>query len=555
MNGTKHIAQVGIEKLGFYLFDFLSESNIQALGELYYACYGNDPSNGMVVSHNHGDAAFNISVSHKINAILGKSIESQFPDYRFFLSHFAVKKAGNENSFELHQDWSIVDESQFNSYQIWIPLKLSYPENGGMCFIPRSQHFNTNIRSGSFGIPAIPITSAVYPYLSYARIFPGQAVAFSNNLLHGSFSNPTDEDRISVIVNIVPKMADTTYFHFNNNTRQTEVYSIDAETLLTHLPRLEKGEMPLNYAPKAIIDAPKQNNKAISFSDVLDWIKTDRHELGLKDNYEFKQFDIIKDPILEKQINDQGYSVVDFLSTSALNILREKINYFFEDRTIYSGRYNSMDNLSVEKRKEAHEFIVSVITPLLAGLFKDYYCPISVFYSKRNDGVNDTGWHTDPFFVFNQHLEPFYSVWCPLYDIGEENGVLNVVPYSHRFTNKLVNPNFKWALEEQRSFFNDHKLSFELKAGQSILFDSRLVHGSPPNISAMQRDCIVLRVAHKDARFMSISPTEKNTDIFNVHSQSKDFFFGNAVSKHHEFPNTGTLIGTIKIFESTEHML
>jgi ectoine hydroxylase-related dioxygenase (phytanoyl-CoA dioxygenase family) len=41
-----------------------------------------------------------------------------------------VKSKGENGSLHPHQDWNIVDEREFNSYNIWLPLVDVNAENG-----------------------------------------------------------------------------------------------------------------------------------------------------------------------------------------------------------------------------------------------------------------------------------------------------------------------------------------------------------------------------------------------------------------------------------------
>lgn len=534
-----------LDQHGFGKINFTTPEKIDELKQLYQSSLFDDGVNGMTVSHNRGGYERSRFIHEEIFKILNPDVKRHFPGYRFFLSHFVVKHAGNQDSFQLHQDWNIVDEEKFKSFQIWIPFDLSYPENGGMFFIPGSHHFNKSLRSGSFGIPRIQIDKSIYPYLSYARLFPGQALVFGNNTFHGSFSNITAESRICALINIVEENAQTLYYHLNKKSNTTEIYPIDANGLLLHLPQLETGACLFTEAPLRSSPAPVQNQDSLTLSDLRNWIKNDRITLDLREDYEFHHYPLIKDAELEKKVNHEGYQVIDFLTEPEITALIHLFEKYFPDRSGFKGRYNSMNHQDSQARHEIHSEIARIIKQRLELYFKDYYTPICILYSKRADGVNDTDWHTDPTLSLNQQLEPVYTIWCPVIDIDERNGVLQVVPGSHRLVNKLVSPCFDdFSPTASRSaILNKHRKSFSLKAGQGILFDARLVHGSLPNFSDRERDCIVLKVAHLGTSFISLSPTDA-ADLFRLYEQSDDYFFSNVVTKHRDIADSGVLKGS-----------
>ena len=214
----------------------------------------------LTVTHNLENVLSPYQIHKAICDIVGIDLNKLLKSHHIFASHFAVKKAESEDSFHLHQDWSITDENNYQNFQIWIPLSTSYPENGGLCFIPESHNFFSNLRSGSISIPRIPITPEVYPYLSYCRLMKGEAVAFYPQTLHGSFINSSPEDRVGVILNIIEVNAPTYYFHQINDSI-IEKHAFEASLLFEHLPVLEKGQLPFKQLISTDTINQKSNDK------------------------------------------------------------------------------------------------------------------------------------------------------------------------------------------------------------------------------------------------------------------------------------------------------
>lgn len=544
----QELAQNKVENLGFYKFDFLSKEKIYKLKELYSKLFEQIQNKGMAVSHNQGGWHRNYEISNSIEEILKDELQEHFPNYDFFLAHFVIKKANHDEGFQLHQDWNIVDESKCNSYQIWVPLEYSYPENGGMCFLPKSHLFLKNLRSGSFDIPRIPIDSKLYPFLSYVRLFSGQAVAFSNSLFHGSFSNCSPEDRVSILINVVPKSEQTFYYH-DDGKGNAEVFSINAELLFKNLPVLEKGEMPFHNPIEVINKIYQRKNAEIGLSDLIKWSKEIRKELDLPEDYEFKDMQIVKNTSLEKEINSNGYSVIKLLTDAEIEKIFTLFSEHFPKREQYIGRYSSMDHKDSKERLLIHEKIQAIVRHRLDLFFKDYFCPISILYSKRADGISDTGWHSDPNFLLNQHLEPLYSIWCPIVPVNQENGVLNVIPKSHRFLNNLRHPCLDWPLAKEIKALDKLGKGFDLRAGEAIIYDARLIHGSPPNISMSERDCIVMRINPIGLTYYSMGLINKEKTQGVIYSEKEDYFYSDACINHAAESTTGNVEGKVYYFQ------
>jgi len=235
-----------LKKLGFARLNGFSLATLDKLQTLYSNHFQQlNSKSDLTVTHNLNNVLSPIQIHEAICTIVNTDLTNLLQGHRIFASHFAVKKAGSEGSFQLHQDWSITDEKNYENFQIWIPLNTSYPENGGLCFIPESHNFFSNLRSGSLSIPRIPITPEVHSYLSFCRLMKGDAVAFYPQTLHGSFINSSPEDRVGVILNIIEVNAPTYYFHQINNS-VIEKHEFDTILLFDHLPELEKGHRPFN---------------------------------------------------------------------------------------------------------------------------------------------------------------------------------------------------------------------------------------------------------------------------------------------------------------------
>ncbi len=520
-----------LENLGFARLSGFSHSTLEKLQTLYSNHFQQlNSKSDLTVTHNLNNVLSPIQIHEAICNIVGSDLDNLLIGHRIFASHFAVKKARSEGSFQLHQDWSITDENNYQNFQIWIPLSTSYPENGGLCFIPESHNFFSNLRSGSLSIPSIPITPKVYPYLSYSRLMKGEAVAFYLKTLHGSFINSSPEDRVGVILNILEEKAPSYYYHLTSD-EIVEKHKLDTKSLFEHLPILEKGVLPFSK----IISKEKNNqqsNNSINFDTILAKIRQISKEKNRPEDYEHKEVTILKNEELEYQINKNGFAIIEFLTSKEIEQLKTEFGKFFPDRSLFSGSYSSMSVLDNEQRKKAHEAIQAIIQERLELFFKDFECPISLFYSRRPDGKHKLDWHSDPAFNFNEHLVPIYSIWCPLQAVNQKCGGLKIIPKSHRIVPKLnlTYMNWKWPLEDHRKLLEKYEKSFNLEAGQALIYDTRIIHASDPNRCDFERDNIVMRILPKDSKYFKF--IRENKSIGQIYSLNKDYFFTDNAKNH-----------------------
>jgi ectoine hydroxylase-related dioxygenase (phytanoyl-CoA dioxygenase family) len=531
-----------LDKLGFCKLQLIDSCALTSLWAIYNEYYKDEKTltSDMTVTHNNPyTISKSLTVRKLIEEVVEPHVELHFKEFKIFASHFSIKKANSHTSFQLHQDWNVVDEAKYHNCQIWIPLEVSYPENGGMCFLPESHRFYQNHRSGSLGIPNVPIEPALHPFLSYTRLMPCEAAVFHNRTFHGSFINSTTVDRVAVIINIVSRQAPTKYFHYNAEEKSIHVYGLSSDDLFTNLPALERGECPFHFPPIENCPSGSLKNSLITAEDLITIAIRNKHLKGYPSDYEHRLLQILKNDDLEKQINHFGYGVIDLLDSADVLALKKLFNKFMPDRTIFEGAFSSMGAVKCDKWKLIHDSIQTIVKEKLDTYFTNYKVPISLFYTRNADGKRPLDWHSDPSFLLNEHLEPIYGIWCPLTDITPESGGLRIVPGSHRMVPKLnlTHLNATWSLGKYENILNKYSVAPILSAGQALIYDTRMVHSSLPNHSGIDRDNIVMRVTHSGAAFFKVVIGKTFPErIGDVYILPDSAFFDENITQHNKKP-------------------
>lgn len=91
------------------------------------------------------------------------------------------------------------------------------------------------------------------------------------------------------------------------------------------------------------------------------------------------------------------------------------------------------------------------------------------------------------------------TIWCPLVDVDERNGTLEVVPASHKLVPHIESataPSYFSAFIER---VPDYMISLPVPAGSGFIFDDSLVHGSPANAGTRPRIAVQVMCIPKDA--------------------------------------------------------
>jgi hypothetical protein len=237
--------------------------------------------------------------------------------------------------------------------------------------------------------------------------------------------------------------------------------------------------------------------------------------------------DIFKDPAQQAQFEADGYIVFDLLSEAEVVHLRE----FYHSHTPVEkpayGFHVSLDDKNRDQAALVTEELYRLMTPKLEVLFQDYQVFTASFVIKETNPKGVVPPHQDWTFVDESQYWSA-TLWTPLVDVDMDNGCLGVVKGSHKFWNWArcsPSPQFKTPLGEHMFTIFPYLQLVPLKAGQSIMFDNRTIHGSPPNTTPEARLAAGIGVTHKDAQLFHhyLLPNTKPETI-EVYAMDRGFF-------------------------------
>lgn len=119
----------------------------------------------------------------------------------------------------------------------------------------------------------------------------------------------------------------------------------------------------------------------------------------------------------------------------------------------------------------------------------------------------------------------YYSmgIWCPLIDVNETNGCIQVIPGSHRWFKSIRShsmPSVIFKFEE----VNDYLTPVPLKKGDAVIFAHNLFHGSKPNTTNENRPAAYIGVISKEAQLIHYI---KNENLITEIKADNQFFVEN----------------------------
>lgn len=534
------IYQKAMEEQGFNLFPFLSANEVNALQKLFDENVENGQIAGMYANHNRNEVAKSKKISKEIIQILNEKLSLFFEDFSPFVAHFVVKNPRTTQEFSLHQDWNIVDEKKYKSYHIWMPLSLTHQGNGGMFVVPKSHQFFNNHRSGSLGTPVLQ-TSETLQNLKTDLIIPaGNALCWHDATFHGSYPNLSGEARISVVLVVHEKKAPNFYYHYNNETEKIDLYPLSADSLLENLPTLEKGNLPETWEKTDSIPMQTINNRNIEINQIKEaYRKVNEKNIDI--------LPILNSESLSKKLREDGFIIFkDFLDyeniQEALKILNTKSNF---QNYMDQPRYTSMEKESVGNKNTISSKIECFLSPLFNVILNNYKCPVFQFFIKMPHSDGEVGMHTDTTLLLNPAIEPHYGIWIPLQDVDENSGTLMLAKGSHQWYNGVLTSSVNWPFFPYLSKIEAKAIKLNLKAGDLVVFDNRLIHGSTFNASEKPRLCIAGRVTHQYSQYYSFFKENPNEEMISVYEEADDFYLNEQFNGDKDISPTGKFIGKI----------
>lgn len=261
---------------------------------------------------------------------------------------------------------------------------------------------------------------------------------------------------------------------------------------------LEKIKQILIGEPKAEpIDFSRYGNNIFADSQVLDKLKRD------------------------------GYCVVPFLKPDEVKPLYEDFQQILKmsegQRTDFFWVSAFSPNMDLRQfSKHSLETKFKEFLPRVFNELAEFMGGTFLVKPPTKEGKNDP--HQD-----SAHVDEAkeYSVYCwvPLVDINDNNGPMYAIKGSHLWGNKYRSTVVPWLYKNILDELLHFGTPAYMKAGEMLIFDSALVHFTPPNTTSAPRPAINYFVKPKSSPLLYYF-TDKNTPkgMVEEFALSKEFY-------------------------------
>lgn len=471
------ILQSQLLKNGYVVLDLLPRESLDSLREFYSQTKKTVPPGPISTTQFSSDRNHRHLVDNQVRPLITRHLESLLPGYKSILSYFFHQNPGFGSRLRVHQDWTVVDESKFTALTIWCPLVDTNFENGPFHVVTGSHLFLNNHRGTNITLPY----ESILPYIEHQFTSPlylkaGQAIIYDQRLWHFSPDNMSNSPLPVAATIMIPEEAPLLHCIGNkggdSESVKVDIFNIKDDFFIS---TNFNNELKLSN-PIARINQNGSNMSETDFDNLIGSnFKTSRK--------------ILHDKNLEVDLLDKGFVKIPLLSKEQVEACKELFNRV--DAANEKSRYNSLEILAGNHRETVNAELKRILGDTVLSHLDDYKFIGFNLAVKRSGPKTEFPVHIDDIHV-NEAQGNSINCWIPLVDVSEHNGTLYMVPGSHKLPQPLRGIGLPFAFEDKQELINKFRVKINMKAGDALLFHSKMIHGSDANLDSENRPAIII---------------------------------------------------------------
>lgn len=222
-----------LETEGYVVLTFYNTEDIELLQE-FYLTHTKTNHSGFQPTTYFNSLEYRLKASDFIKSIAKSYIDNYLQDYKTYMGSFIVKHADKNSELGVHQDMSLVDESEFMGMNIWAPLCDTTTKNGALHLIPGSHRLFPTYRNASIKNIYDKYYQQIKKYMQPVYVKAGEAIIFDNSILHYSPVNHSDSIRIATNVFVTHKDAKITICYHDKAINKIERFEQEDDFFTTY---------------------------------------------------------------------------------------------------------------------------------------------------------------------------------------------------------------------------------------------------------------------------------------------------------------------------------
>jgi hypothetical protein len=224
----------------------------------------------------------------------------------------------------------------------------------------------------------------------------------------------------------------------------------------------------------------------------------------------------------EIALSQAGFAIVPMLSEEEISQIGE---FYQSHQPSGSTGFHSTHFLTDRiLKREVHSFLKKIFEPHIDLRLSGFDIRFCNFMVKESGVDSIMPLHTDWTYVEeNKHRS--LALWCALTDTTEQNGALGVVPGSHKLPVNIRGPQIKTPFHDFNEAIIRHSGKLlEIPAGHAVIYDHRLMHYSPANLSDKRRVAINVILTPREADIKHYCVLD-NPDLIHSYNVKEEHFF------------------------------
>ncbi|QLE44447.1 tetratricopeptide repeat protein [Nostoc sp. C052] len=461
---------------------------------------------------------YKIKAKQLITSILEPRLKNIFDNYKIITTNFIIKPPG-KGKFPVHQDWTFVlDRKNYTSLTLWCPLVDTNEDNGTLQVVEGSHEIVPDIVTSTVDFYCKNFEDAIVE--KYGKVIclkAGECLVFDHSLLHFSDENHTDQPRYVMQAILVPSEIDPVFYYFDVNEPKKgfEVFQTEPDFFVFQ----DFFKRPSNLKSLGFIE---NQNRLLTEEEFIEKMQK-RSQSGKAGSSSLIS---VKPSSINQELEDKGYTVIDFLEEDEVQSLIR----FYRENSIPNDIIEPFVSATIcssdlAYRQQVIQQAKKVFIPKLEILFPNHKVAICTFINKKPNKLSSgVTLHQDRSFADEINLKTF-GVWCPLIDVNEENGCFNVVQKSHLLNSTPRSSNsFAHSQEVLSIMKQDYLTNIPMKAGQALVYDNRLFHGSCPNSTNAERVALICVITPKNSPVLFYSRYSQNSNKLEVFEVDDTFY-------------------------------
>ncbi|NQX98671.1 MAG: phytanoyl-CoA dioxygenase family protein [Flavobacteriales bacterium] len=186
--------------------------------------------------------------------------------------------------------------------------------------------------------------------------------------------------------------------------------------------------------------------------------------------------------------------------------------------------YGSVEIAEMDVKRKIHEKFQELISPSIENQLINHKL-LSYFFLVKGIGEKSILHLHQDWSIIDERQFRAYNLWIPLCNSTTKNGTLYAIKGSHNFPLNIrgagIPSKYGGCFSEAKKYLEPIKV----KAGEALLFDSRLLHYSPQNNTKKSRTAIINNVIPSNAENMCFHGNlVKNKLEINSYAVPNDLF-------------------------------